>query len=187
MLRKKSFRGGVHPPEWKHLSENKSIQDLPLPEKVIIPLQQHIGAPAEPIVQKGDAVKKGQPIAKAEKFVSIPSHASISGTVTAIEKLPHPLGTDLLSIVIESDERDEWINTVKHNADYMDLSIDEMKKTIQEAGIAGMGGAAFPTHVKLSPPAEKPVDVVILNGVECEPFLTSDHRLMLEKPDEIWH
>jgi len=185
MLRKKGFRGGVHPPEWKHLSENKAIQELPLPEKVIIPLQQHIGAPAETIVEKGDTVKKGQTIAKAEKFVSIPSHASISGTITAIEKRPHPLGTNLLSIVIEGDEKDEWIETVKHNTNYMDLSIEEMKKAIQESGIAGMGGAAFPTHVKLSPPPEKPIDVVILNGVECEPFLTSDHRLMLENPDEI--
>lgn len=185
MLRKKSFRGGIHPPEWKHLSENKAIQELPLPEKVIIPVQQHIGAPAEPIVQKGDQVKKGQPIAKAEKFVSIPAHSSVSGTVSSIEKRPHPLGVNLLSIEIERDEKDEWIDTVKHNSNYMDMTVDQMKNAIQNAGIAGMGGAAFPTHVKLSPPPEKPINVVILNGVECEPFLTSDHRLMLEKPDEI--
>ncbi len=185
MLRRKTFRGGAHPPEEKDLTENKKIETMPLPEKVIIPLQQHIGSPAEPIVQKGDSVKTGQPVGKCNSFVSVPPHASISGTVTAVEPRPHPLGTDVLSVVIESDGNDKWVSSIKFDKDYMKLSVDDMKNRIQKAGLAGMGGAAFPTHVKLSPPKDKPVDIFILNGAECEPYLTSDHRLMLERTDEI--
>lgn len=185
MLRRKTFHGGAHPPEEKKWTEHKPIENLPLPEKVIIPLQQHIGAPADPIVDKGDSVKTGQPLAETTKFVSVPSHASISGTVSALEKRPHPLGTNLLSIVIENDGEDKWIDELKTDPDYMNLSIDEMKNRIQSAGIAGMGGAAFPSHVKLSPPDDKPIDTIFLNGVECEPYLTADHRLMLESPNAI--
>ena len=181
----KNFRGGVHPKEDKFYTEHLSIIEPPLPEKVIIPLQQHIGAPAEPIVEKGDTVKTGQLIGKTTKFVSVPCHASISGTVTAVEPRPHPLGTNLLSVIIEGDGKDTWGKTLKPDPQFMDFSPDKMKKRIQKAGVAGMGGAAFPTHVKLSPPSDKPIDTVFLNGVECEPFLTADHRLMLEKPDEI--
>lgn len=152
---------------------------------MIIPLQQHIGAPAEPIVQKGDIVKTGQIIGEAKKFVSVPCHASVSGPVLAIEPRPHPLGINLLSIVIESDGTDTPVDAFDPDPKYMDRSVKEMKKRILAAGIAGMGGAAFPTHVKLSPPPEKPIEIVFLNGVECEPYLTSDHRLMLEHPDEI--
>lgn len=184
-MRSKGFRGGAHPPEEKHWTEQSSIQDLPLPEKVIIPLQQHLGAPAQPVVEKGDTVKTGQPVGKTDTFVSVPCHASVSGTVTAIEPYPHPLGMDLLSIVIESDGKDTWMNTFPADPRYMDLSVEEMKKRIHGAGIAGLGGAAFPTHVKLSPPPEKPIDTVLLNGAECEPYLTADHRLMLEKSREI--
>jgi len=185
MFGRKSFHGGAHPPEEKHWSEHKPIEKLPLPEEVIIPLQQHIGAPAEPTVQKGDIVKTGQQIGKATKFVSLPVHATLSGTVKAIEPRPHPLGTNLLSVVIESDGKDTWVDNVTPLTDYMKLSPEEMKKRILNAGIAGMGGAAFPAHVKLSPPSEKPIDTLIINGVECEPFLTADHRLMLEKSDDI--
>ncbi len=185
MVKNKTFRGGAHPREEKHWTEHKAIQNLPLPEEVIIPVQQHIGAPAEPLVQKGDTVKIGQIIGETKKFVSVPCHASISGTVTAVEPRPHPLGTNLLSIVIESDDTDTMIKNFEADPKYMDLSIEKMKKRIQSAGIAGMGGAAFPTHVKLSPPKEKPIEIVFLNGVECEPYLTSDHRLMLEHTDDI--
>ncbi len=181
----KTFKGGAHPPENKHYTERKSIENCPVPEKVIIPLQQHIGSPPEIIIEKGAEVKTGEPIAKATRFVSVPVHATISGTVTSIEKYPHPLGTDLLSMIIESDGNDIWTNSIKHDPDFFDLPVDEMKNRIQQAGIAGMGGAAFPTHVKLSPPPEKPIEILFLNGVECEPYLTSDHRLMLEHPDEI--
>lgn len=186
-MSKKTFSGGVHPRDEKHWTETKPIEDLPIPEKVIIPLQQHIGAPAEPIVNKGDFVKTGQILAETKKFVSVPVHATIAGNITSIQSLPHPLGTDLLSIVIEGNGHDEWIKVPQREDKFMDLSAEEMKKRIFEAAIVGMGGAAFPTHVKLAPPKEKPIDLVILNGVECEPFLTADHRLMLEKSNHILH
>lgn len=185
MFRKNTFSGGAHPHDEKQWSSAKAIETMPLPAKVIVPLQQHIGAPADLIVEKGQAVKKGDPLSKASKFVSIPVHAPISGTVTAIAPMPHPLGVKLLSVVIEGDGEDAWSSEPAMDSAYMECSVDEMKKRISEAGIAGMGGAAFPAHVKLSPPEEKPIDTVILNGVECEPYLTSDHRMMLEHPDEI--
>jgi electron transport complex protein RnfC len=130
-------------------------------------------------------VKKGEKIGESGGFVSAPVHSSVSGKVTAIGNFPHPLGMDMPSIVIESDGRDEWVSGLKETPDYMTLGAEELKKMVQDAGIVGMGGATFPTHVKLSPPKEKPIDVVILNGAECEPYLTADHRLMLERPKEI--
>ena len=185
MFGKNTFRGGAHPHDEKHWTANKAIQNLPLPEKVIIPLQQHIGAPPEIVVKKGDEVKTGQLIAKASQFVSASVHASISGKITDIAPLPHPLGLDMLSVVIESDGKDSWISELNIDDHFMSLETKEMKSRIADAGIAGMGGAAFPSHVKLSPPDDKKIDTLILNGVECEPFLTSDHRLMLEAPDQI--
>ena len=184
-LKKLTFKGGVHPPESKELAEHKSIETLPSPEYVVIPVQQHIGAPAEPVVEVGAEVKIGDVVCQSKGFVSVPSHASISGKVTKIEPRPHPVGGNVLSIVIESDGKEEWSSDIKFEEDYFDLDIEEMKKRILNAGIAGMGGAAFPSHVKLSPPSDKPIDTFILNGAECEPFLTADHRLMLEKTDEI--
>lgn len=185
VFKKLTFKGGIHPPEHKELAEDKAIEVLPLPEFVIIPVQQHLGAPAEPIVNVGDEVKTGDKICEAKGFVSVPSHASISGKVTAIEKRPHPVGGDVLSIIIESDGSDEISPSIASIDNYFAQDPDAMKKKIQEAGLAGMGGAAFPTHVKLSPPTNKPIDTFILNGAECEPFLTADHRLMLERPNEI--
>jgi electron transport complex protein RnfC len=133
----------------------------------------------------GQEVKKGEKIGETGGFVSAPVHATLSGKVTAIGSFPHSLGMDIPSIVIESDGKDEWAAGLKETPDYRLLSPEELKKMVLDAGIVGMGGATFPTHVKLSPPKEKPIDVVILNGAECEPYLTSDHRLMLEKPKEI--
>lgn len=179
------FRGGVHPPEYKHQTDQKPVEIMPVPERVVVPLQQHIGAAADPVVQKGDEVKTGQVIGKAGQFVSVPVHASISGTVTAVEPHPHPLGVHVLSVVIEGDGKDNGYKKYKPSEEFKKLTADEVKECIMKAGIAGMGGAAFPSHVKLSPPDSKPIDTVILNGVECEPFLTSDHRLMLEEPDSI--
>ncbi len=185
MFRNKSFRGGAHPHDEKEWSSDMPIQDAPLPSRVVIPLQQHIGAPPEIIVEKGQSVKKGQPLAKTSKFVSVPVHASISGTVSAIEPLPHPLGTNLLSVVIDGDGEDAWYTEPALEKKYLNITPDDMRKRIQKAGLAGMGGAAFPTHVKLSPPPEKPINTLILNGVECEPYLTSDFRIMLEQPDQL--
>lgn len=185
LLKKLKFKGGVHPPEYKELAEEKAIEKAPLPSTVVIPVIQHIGAPAEPIVSVGDDVRTGQKICESKGFVSIPSHASISGTVKKIEKRPHPVGGDVLSIVIEGDGKDEILPDIQPSPDYFNLNIDEMKERIKEAGLAGMGGAAFPTHVKVSPPPHKKIDTLILNGAECEPYLTSDARTMLEHPNEI--
>ena len=185
IFNKLTFKGGVHPPEYKELAEHQAIEVLPLPQQVIIPVQQHLGAPAEPIVNVGDEVKTGDKVCEAKGYVSVPSHASISGKVKAIEKRPHPVGGNVLSIIIESDGKDELSASIAPIPNYLAQDVTEMKKKIQGAGLAGMGGAAFPTHVKLSPPADKPIDTFILNGAECEPFLTADHRLMLERPNEI--
>lgn len=180
----KTFPGGVHPHDFKHYSKDSATVALPLPGKVIIPLSQHIGAPSNPIVKVGDEVKTGQVIAEAGGFVSIPQHASISGKVTKIDLFPHPVGTSQMAIEITGDGLDTWVE-LSAKEDYMSLTAEEMKKRITDAGICGMGGAGFPTHVKLSPPADKPIDTVVLNGVECEPYLTSDYRLMLERSQDI--
>lgn len=174
-----SFKGGVHPPEHKDATESKPIESMPLPSHVIIPLQQHTGAVCEPVVSVGDEVKEGQKIGEAKGFVSSPVHASISGTVAAIEDRPHPVvPTPVRSIVIESKNPPAtWDKTT----DWSTLSSKDLLDRICDAGIVGLGGAAFPTHIKLSPPKETPVDTLIVNGVECEPYLTADHRLMLER------
>jgi electron transport complex protein RnfC len=184
-LHKKTFNGGVHPPEQKGATAKKAIETLPIPPEVVIPLQQHIGAPAKPLVEPGTAVQVGDLIAEAGGFVSLPVHASISGTVSAVEERPHPLGGQVLSVVIQGDGQDQWNPSIGYDANYLDLTVKETVERIQQAGVAGMGGATFPTHVKLSPPADKPIDTLIINGAECEPYLTSDHRLLLEEPQKI--
>ncbi len=181
----KTFMGGTHPHDFKEFSKDAFIEEFPLPKRVVIPLSQHIGAPSKPIVKVGDEVKTGQQISEAGGFVSIPMHASITGKVTKIAKFPHPVGNTQMAIEITGDgKRDEWVDLVEEK-DFLNLPIDEMKNRISAAGVCGMGGAGFPTHVKLSPPADKPIDTVILNGVECEPFLTADYRIMLEKAEDI--
>lgn len=183
-MRLRTFPGGVHPHDEKHYSASSPITLAPLPAKVTIHVSQHIGSPSSPVVAVGDEVKTGQLIAEASGFVSLNQHASISGKVTAIDRFPHPCGTSSLAIQITGDGEDKWVE-LADEADYMNLSATEMKSRIAAAGICGMGGAGFPTNVKLSPPEDKPIDTVILNGVECEPFLTSDYRLMMEHADEI--
>lgn len=179
-----SFKGGIHPSDRKELSANKPITDATPPKRVVIPLSQHLGAPCKPIVSIGQEVKKGQVIGEPGGFVSAAVHSSLSGKVIAIGEFPNAMGKMVTSIVIENDGKEEWTN-LKDNPDYTRLSADELKEKIKSAGIVGMGGAAFPTLVKLSPPKEKPIDVVIINGAECEPYLTADYRLMVEKPKEI--
>lgn len=180
-----SFRGGVHPDDAKALSKTCPITPMPLPSEVVLPVRQHIGAPARVIVEKGQQVKKGQMVAEPGGFVSAAVHASISGTVKAIEPRLTPAGAKVLSVVIESDGLDEWVELLPTSRDISTLSPEQLRNIIRESGLVGMGGAAFPTHVKLSPPADKPIDTVILNGVECEPYATCDHRLMLEHPERI--
>ncbi len=164
-----------------------AVKVMKPPEKVVIPLHQHIGAPCEPLesIEVGAEVKKGQKIADSSGFVSAPIHASVSGKITAIGPYNHPLGRPVESITIESDGQDQWDENLKPPGNPDKLTPEEIQKIVREAGIVGLGGATFPAHVKLSPPKEKKIDVVVINGAECEPYLTADHRVMLEKPGEI--
>ena len=180
----KTFPGGIHPHDSKSFSKDKAIEQMLLPQKIVIPFSQHIGAPSKPVVKVGDEVLAGQMIAEAGGFVSIPMHTSISGKVTKIGKYYHPTGAMLPGIEITSDGEDKWIDLID-DKNFIELDADEMKDRISQAGVCGMGGAGFPTHVKLSPPADSPIDTVILNGVECEPYLTADYRIMLEQADNI--
>ncbi len=180
----KIFRGGIHPPDKKGLSADKPLKEVSPPDKVIIPLSQHLGAPCKPVVAVKQEVRKGEIVGEPTGFVSAPVHTSVSGTVAAIGEFPNAMGRMVTSVVIENDRKEEW-TLLKDNPDYMNLSPDEMKEKIKSAGIVGMGGAAFPTVVKLSPPKEKTIDTVIINGAECEPYLTGDYRLMLERPKEV--
>jgi len=178
----KSFSGGVNVPENK-LTENEPVEVFPAPKRAVLPLAQHTGAPCEPVVKRGDKVKTGQIIANSKAFVSAPIHASISGKVTGFIKTITPSsGKVVEAIVIDSDGEDEW-----ERMEAMDLSVpgDELLKRIRNAGIVGLGGATFPTHVKLSPPKDKKIDTIILNGCECEPYVTSDHRVMLEEGEKV--
>jgi len=180
-----AFAGGVHPAYNKELADRRAIEEMPLPEQLVVYFTQNLGAPPEPIVKKGDTVRKGQVIAEAKAFVSAPVHAPTSGTVKSIDMFPHPVGTDMPAAVIEPDGEDAWAEgcNVERNTD--SLGPDEIKKLVQGGGLVGMGGATFPTHVKLSPPEHKKINILIVNGAECEPFLTADHRLMVERADEI--
>jgi Na+-translocating ferredoxin:NAD+ oxidoreductase subunit C len=183
----KSFPlGGIHPPENK-LTTNCSIKYLPISERVTIPISQHIGAPAVPVVSKGDYVKTGQLIATSKGFVSSNIHSSVSGKINKIDFIVDTTGYKQSAVFIDV-ENDEWIETIDRSSKIISeikLDTEEIKRRCLEAGIVGLGGATFPSHVKLTVPEGKKCDVLIINGVECEPFLTSDHRLMLEKGEEI--
>ena len=183
----KTFRiGGVHPAENK-LSAGKAIKPLALPRQAVFPLSQHIGAPAVPVVKKGDAVKVGTKIAEAGGFVSAPVYSSVSGKVNKIDAVVDASGYRKPAIYIDV-EGDEWEESIDRSSTLIkecSLSPEEIVARIKDAGIVGMGGACFPTHVKLTPPPGCKAECIIVNGVECEPYLTADHRLMLEKPDEI--
>lgn len=173
------FRGGIHPGDRKDATRHKAIEVLPAPAEVILPVSMHIGAPATPVVAVGDAIKLGQVVAEASGPVSAPVHASVSGTVKAIEPRPHPNGTQVLSIVIENDGADTPVEGLAPtNTDH--LGAEELAELCLKAGIVGLGGAAFPAHVKLKSAIGK-VDTLIINGAECEPYITSDNRLMLEE------
>jgi len=185
MSKEMTFKGGVHPPESKSATSDKPIKTLGLPDKVVLPLQQHIGAPLEVAVEPGDKVKVGSIIAKPTGFVSIPLHASISGEVKSVSDQMHPTGVAMPAVLIQSDGEDTWEELEAARRKPHELSDDELKQIIRDAGIVGLGGAAFPTHVKLSPPAGKTIDTFILNGSECEPYLTADHRQMLERKEEL--
>ncbi len=178
----KTFKGGAHVPHYKSYTEDKPITRLSVPKEVIIPLLQHMGAPCEPLVKVGDKVKIGQKIGDSEELFSAPVHASVSGTVTAIEPRTVPTGDKDDCIVIETDDGPQEFE-MKQVRDPETVSVEEYRKCVREGGLVGMGGAALPTHVQTSP--RQPVDTLLLNGAECEPFLTCDHRLMVEKAEEL--
>ena len=180
-----SFKGGIHPPDSKQATESLSIENAENPPNVIIPLHQHIGAPCQPAVKVKELVKVGQVIGEAQGFVSAPVHSSVSGEVKEITVRPIGGGRDATCVVIESDGHFDIDPAISPPDEYKTMDSKKIIETIQKAGIVGMGGATFPTHVKLSPPPDKPIDTIIINGAECEPYLTADHRLMLENPEEI--
>lgn len=178
--------GGIHPPDCK-LTAGVGIKILPLPESVTIPVSQHIGSPATPVVNKGDYVKTGQVIAICKGFVSSNIHSSVSGRINKIDSIIDSSGFKQTAVIIDV-EGDEWIETIDRSTGVpreILLSPEEITKRCLDSGIVGMGGAAFPSHVKLSVPEGKKCNVLLINGVECEPFLTSDHRLMIEKGEEV--
>ncbi|WP_081847983.1 electron transport complex subunit RsxC [Microbulbifer sp. HZ11] len=185
-LKINDFHGGIHPPENKHQSTGEPIGSIPLAEDLIVPLNQHIGGTAIPLVKLGDLVKKGQKIAEADGPVSCPVHAPSSGKVVAIEpfSVPHPSGMVADCIQIRTDGRDEWC-ALTPLADYAHREIDEVLEQIRDCGIAGMGGAGFPTAVKLNPRGGAEIDTLIINGTECEPYITADDMLMRERASEI--
>ncbi|MDT8394151.1 MAG: electron transport complex subunit RsxC [Bacteroidales bacterium] len=178
--------GGIHPPENK-ISAAQPIEVLPPPKQAFIPLNQNLGAPGTPQVAKGDVLKVGQPVAKGEAFISSNVHSPVSGKVLKIDNMIDPSGYRRPALVVNV-EGDEWLDTIDRSAELVrevKLSRKEIIDKIHEMGIVGLGGATFPSHVKLMVPEGKKAEVLIINGVECEPYLTSDHRLMLEKGEEI--
>ena len=186
-MRLKTFsRGGVHPPENK-ISEQKRIQVLPPPETVVIPVSQHIGAPSKVLVQRGDELKVGQIIAESGGFISSNIHSSVSGKVLKVDRFPDSSGYRNMAVQIQVDG-DRWLEDIDRSDDIIPHTVlgpEDIRKKILEAGIVGLGGATFPSHVKLMVPDGKKAEYLVVNGVECEPYLTADHMLMVERPEEL--
>ena len=180
-----TFKGGIHPYEGKELTEDKEVIEYLPKGDMVYPLSQHIGAPAKPVVKKGDRVLAGQLIAEAGGFVSANIHASVSGTVKTIEPRLTSSGTKVNSIVIENDNLYETVELVKNEKPIAELTAAEILDAIKTAGIVGMGGAGFPTHVKLSPKEPDKIDRIIVNGSECEPYLTSDYRRLMDEAEKV--
>ena len=177
------LKGGVHPPESKTLTEKLSVEIMPLPSELEIILGQHIGAPCQPTVAKRAEIVEGDLIGEVRRGLGVPVHAPATGKIKALGKSGHPIRVTSPSITLQVDQKAEPKQWSKH--DWQELSPQELLSKVQNAGIIGIGGAGFPTHVKLKPPADNPVDTLLLNGAECEPYLTADHRMMLEKTVEI--
>jgi electron transport complex protein RnfC len=184
-MRIRTFPHGIHPPENKDSTVEKSLEFLPPPEKLFIPLHQHFGNPAESLVKKGEEVFLGQKIGEAQSLFSASVHASVSGKVISVDGHHHPLGKPVLTVVIANDGEDRRPPDLSGTEDPFSLDPGQIRQKVKDAGIVGLGGAAFPTAVKLTPPKGKSIDTVIINGCECEPLLTADYRLMLEHPDDI--
>lgn len=180
-----TFKGGVHPYEGKELSENKPTQILMPKGDMVYPMSQHIGAPATPLVKKGDKVLAGQKIGEASGFISANVICSVSGTVKAVEPRRVASGAMVNSVVVENDGEYQSVDGMGTDRDPLKLSKQEIRDIVKEAGIVGLGGAGFPTHVKLTPKDENAIEYVLVNAAECEPYLTSDYRMMLEEPEKL--
>jgi len=183
---KRTFRHGVHPIEHKDVTQAHAVAPLPLPREIVVPLSQHIGAPARAVVKKGQDVRRGEVIAEPGGFVSVPMHAPVTGSVTAIELAPLANGSMGPAVHIAPDPEADQNRAVGEPRDTSGMAPEELVKAVQQAGMVGQGGAAFPTHVKMVVPEGKHVDTVIVNGCECEPYLTIDHRIMLERPTDLF-
>lgn len=180
-----TFRGGSHPFEGKDMSKERKIREV-LPKGLLVyPMSQHIGAPASPIVKAGERVLVGQKIGEAQGFVSAHVYSSVSGTVKAVEPRLTVSGAKVVSVVVENDGQYEKAEGVGQKRNYEKLSKEDIRNYIKDAGVVGMGGAGFPTHIKLTPKDDSKIEYVIVNGAECEPYLTSDYRVMLEEPEKI--
>ncbi|MGM0509055.1 MAG: electron transport complex subunit RsxC [Fusobacteriota bacterium] len=177
-------RGGVHPPGNKELSSDKKVEQMSAPETVYIPLMQHIGAPAKAVIKVGDKVKKGQLIGEKQGFVSSNIHSSVSGEVIDIKSMAYPINKEVTTVIIQNDGEDNWVDLNEHK-DYKNIKKEELLEIIDKQGIVGKGGATFPTSIKLDPPKDKPIDTLLLNGAECEPYLNADNRLMIDRTDEM--
>jgi electron transport complex protein RnfC len=179
------FLHGVHPPESKELTAHLPIRRMPFPDEVVLPLRQHAGKPAIPVVKKGDRVERGDTLAVADGFISSPVHASASGTVAGIDWWPHPDGSMCSAIRITVERWSSQLARPRMVPDWQGLTHAQVIQAVQDAGVVGLGGAAFPTHVKLAPPKDAVIDTIIVNGAECEPYLTTDHRIMVEYPERV--
>jgi electron transport complex protein RnfC len=181
-----SFKHGVHPPENKDITSGIASRRFPFPDEIILPLSQHIGTPARALVKPGDRVERGDVIAEAAGFISSAVHATAAGTVKSIELWPHPSGAMVPSIRIDIDPNSTQMRRPRTVPRWQDVKDEDLSKEIARAGIVGLGGAAFPSHVKMNPPKDQQIELLLINGCECEPYLTSDHRTMLERPDDVY-
>jgi electron transport complex protein RnfC len=179
------FAHGIHPPEEKDLTRALPIKRMPYPDTLVLPLRQHAGKEAKLSVKVGDHVERGDALGLADGFMSVPIHASAAGTVTAINWWPHPDGSMAQSVHLAVDRYAPQVPRPRRVPKWEGLSVDQVVKAVQDAGVVGLGGAAFPTHVKLVPPKASTVTTLIINGAECEPYLTSDHRTMVEFPERV--
>jgi len=184
-LHRFNFKHGVHPPELKELTAAVPIRRLPYPAELVLPLRQHAGTPARPVVRAGDRVERGDKIGEADGFMSTPVHASAAGTVQDIGLWPHPDGSYAPAVRIAVDRYSPQAPRPRLVPEWTRLEPKALIAAIREAGVVGLGGAAFPTHVKLSPPKDVTIDTVLINGCECEPYLTADHRTMVEYPERV--
>ena len=187
MSESKTFEGGIHPPEYKEYTDKLAIETVPLPEEIFVPLHQHTGAPCQAMVEPDQEVLRGQKIGDADGFITAPVHSPVTGRVVALEERLSFNGQKVMGAVIAVGSAEDQARTALMEAlpDWENAEVDDIRKLVREAGIVGLGGAAFPAHVKLSPPPDKSIDTVIINACECEPFLTCDHRLLLEEAEDM--